>query len=141
MSVNKMIVLGNVSTDVQIKTFENGGKVANFNVACNESWKDKTSGERKTRAVFIPVQVTGALVDVMEKYVHKGDKVYLEGKFNTREYEKDGVKHYISEMIVGPGGSFEFASSSANSNSQPPSPSTTNAPAQVPSRNDDDLPF
>lgn len=113
MSVNKVTLLGNISTDITTKTFSNGGVVANFNVACNEYWTDKTTGEKKSRATFIPVQVSGKIVDPLYKNCKKGDKIYVEGKFNTRDYEKDGVKHYISEVLVDLTGKVEWFTSSA----------------------------
>lgn len=127
MSVNKVTLLGNISTDIATKIFSNGGVVANFNVACNEYWTDKTTGEKKSRATFIPVQVSGKIVDPLYKNCKKGDKIYVEGKFNTRDYEKDGVKHYISEVLVDLTGKVEWFTSSA--------------PAPVQSTTNDDIPF
>lgn len=127
MSVNKVTLLGNISTDITTKTFSNGGVVANFNVACNEYWTDKTTNEKKSRVTFIPVQVSGKVVEYLCQYCKKGDKIYIEGKFNTRDYEKDGVKHYVSEVLVDLSGKVEWFTSSAPDTTR----STTN----------DDIPF
>lgn len=127
MSVNKVTLLGNISTDITTKTFSNGGVVANFNVACNEYWTDKTTGEKKSRATFIPVQVSGKIVEHISRNCKKGDKIYVEGKFNTRDYEKDGVKHYVSEVLVDLTGKVEWFTSSGNV------PATSNI--------NDDIPF
>lgn len=118
MSVNKVTLLGNISTDITTKIFSNGGVVANFNVACNEYWTDKTTGEKKSRATFIPVQVSGKIVEHISQNCKKGDKIYVEGKFNTRDYEKDGVKHYISEVLVDLTGKVEWFTSSAPATTQ-----------------------
>ena len=119
MSVNKVTLLGNISTDITTKTFSNGGVVANFNVVCNEYWTDKATNEKKSRATFIPVQVSGKIVEHISRNCKKGDKIYVEGKFNTRDYEKDGVKHYVSEVLVDLTGKVEWFTSSAPAAIQP----------------------
>jgi single-strand DNA-binding protein len=102
-SVNKVMLIGNVGADPEIKTFSNGGKVANFSLATSESWKDKTSGEKKERTEWHRVSVTNeGLVGVIEKYVKKGSKLYIEGQLETRKYEKDGKDHYTTEVTLRP---------------------------------------
>jgi single-strand DNA-binding protein len=102
-SVNKVTLLGNVGKDPEIKTFQNGGKVASFSLATSESWKDKTSGEKKTSTEWHNIVVKNdGLVGVIEKYVKKGAKLHIEGKLETRTYEKDGSKRYITEIVLYP---------------------------------------
>ena len=100
-SVNKVIIIGNVGKDPEIRSFPNGGRVANFSVATSESWKDKNSGERKERTEWHRISVMNdALVNVVEKYVRKGSKLYVEGKLRTRKWEKDGIERYTTEIMA-----------------------------------------
>lgn len=100
-SVNKVIIIGNVGKDPEIRNFPNGGKVANFSVATSESWKDKSTGERKERTEWHRISVMNeALVGIVEKYVKKGSKIYVEGKLETRKYEKNGQEAYTTEIVI-----------------------------------------
>lgn len=103
MSVNKAIIIGNMCSDPQVRTFDNGGKIATFCVATNEkgfTTKDGRQIPDQTEYHNIVISIPG-LVDVAEKYLHKGDKVYLEGKLRTRSFEdKQGVKKYTTEIVV-----------------------------------------
>ena len=102
-SVNKVILVGNLGRDPEIRTFPNGGRVANFSIATSESWKDKASGERKERTEWHRISVLNeALVGVVERYVKKGSKVYIEGQLETRKYEKDGRETYTTEVVLRP---------------------------------------
>ncbi len=102
-SVNKVIIVGNVGKDPEIRSFPNGGRVANFSIATSESWKDKQSGERKERTEWHRISVTNEnLVGVIERYVKKGAKVYVEGQLETRKYEKDGREVYTTEVVLRP---------------------------------------
>jgi single-strand DNA-binding protein len=102
-SVNKVILIGNLGKDPEIRSFPNGGRVANFSIATSESWKDKNSGERKERTEWHRISVLNdALVGVVEKYVKKGSKVYIEGQLETRKYEKDGRDVYTTEVVLRP---------------------------------------
>ena len=102
-SINKVTLLGNVGKDPEIKTFQNGGKVASFSLATSESWKDKTSGEKKTATEWHNIVVKNeGLVGIVEKYVKKGAKLHIEGKLETRTYEKDGSKRYVAEIVLYP---------------------------------------
>lgn len=100
-SINKVILIGNVGKDPEIKDLGNGKRVANISVATSETWKDKTSGEKRERTEWHRVAVFNEnLVNLIENYVSKGSKLYLEGKLQTREYEKDGQKHYSTEIAL-----------------------------------------
>lgn len=102
-SVNKVILVGNLGKDPEIRSFPNGGRVANFSVATSESWKDKATGERKERTEWHRVSVLNdALVGVVERFLKKGSKVYLEGQLETRKYEKDGRDVYTTEVVLRP---------------------------------------
>ena len=102
-SVNKVILVGNLGRDPEVRTFPNGGRVANFSIATSESWKDKTSGEKKERTEWHRISVLNdALVGVVEKYLKKGAKVYIEGQLETRKYEKEGREMYTTEVVLRP---------------------------------------
>jgi single-strand DNA-binding protein len=102
-SVNKVILVGNLGKDPEVRAFPSGGRVANFSVATSESWKDKATGERKEKTQWHNVVVKNdALVGICEKYLRKGSKVFLEGQLETRKYEKDGRDVYVTEVILAP---------------------------------------
>ena len=101
--VNKVIILGRLGRDPEVKNFQNGGRICNLSMATSETWKDKNSGERKERAEWHSVVISNdALIGIAEKYLKKGDEVYIEGQLQTRKYEKDGVTHYTTEIHVKP---------------------------------------
>lgn len=102
-SVNKVILVGNLGKDPEIRSFPNGGRVANFSIATSESWKDKATGEKKERTEWHRISVLNdALVGVVERFLKKGSKVYLEGQLETRKYEKDGRDMYTTEVVLRP---------------------------------------
>ena len=102
-SVNKCILVGNLCADVEVKSFQNGGRIANLRIATNESWKDKNTGERKERVEYHSVTISGdGLVGVAEKYLRKGSKVYVEGQLRTRKWQdQSGQDRYSTEVMVG----------------------------------------
>ena len=106
-SVNKVILIGNIGRDVEVRTFSNGGKIANLRIATSEKWKDKSTGESKERTEWHIVTLQGdGLVRVAEQYLRKGSKVYIEGKLQTRKWQdQSGQDKYSTEIIVGMGGS------------------------------------
>lgn len=100
-SVNKAILLGRVGKDPEIKNFQNGGSIANFSIATSEEWKDKATGEKKSKTDWHNISCNNPnLVNVIQQYVHKGDMIYVEGKNRTRSWEKEGKTTYITEVIV-----------------------------------------
>jgi single-strand DNA-binding protein len=102
-SLNKVMLLGNLGKEPVIKTFSNGGKSASFSIATTDSWKDKTSGEYVSKTFWHRVVVkVPALVDVTEKYLKKGSKVYIEGSHEERTYTAaDDTEKSISEIVIG----------------------------------------
>ena len=136
MSVNKVILLGNVCEDPRIKVFNNGGKVAQFTLATNRrAYKAKDGKEIPEKAEFhnLVVNATG-LVDVAEKYVKRGNKLYVEGELRNRTYEDgDGVKRFITEIVVH---SFELLTPKAESTT-----TATEKPNKEAEPGDYDLPF
>lgn len=101
MSVNKVILVGNLGSDPEIKEFSNGGKVANFSLATTQSWKDRNSGERQTKTEWHRISVfTPGLIGVIQNYVKKGSKVYIEGALQTREWEANGERKFATEVVL-----------------------------------------
>lgn len=98
-SVNRVTLLGNLGKDPEVRS-AGGGKVANLSVATSESWKDKSSGEKKERTEWHRVVIWGPLAEVAEKYLRKGSKVYLSGSLQTRKWQKDGVDQYSTEVVL-----------------------------------------
>jgi len=102
-SVNKVILVGNLCADVEVKSFQNGGRIANLRVATNEQWKDKTTGEKKDKVEYHSVTLSSdGLVGVAERYLRKGSKVYIEGQLRTRKWQDaSGNDRYTTEINVG----------------------------------------
>ena len=97
--VNKVIILGNLGAEPEIRFLPNGEPVANFTVATSEHWTDK-SGEKKDAVEWHRCTAYNKLASIIQEYVHKGDKIYCEGRLQTRSWEQDGIKRYATEIIV-----------------------------------------
>ena len=101
MSVNKVILVGNLGRDPEIRTTQNGMKVANLRVATSERWKDRNSGEMQERTEWHSVAIFNErLVGVAELFLHKGSKVYLEGQLQTRKWTDKGQDRYTTEVVM-----------------------------------------
>jgi len=102
-SVNKVILIGNLGQDPEVKSFQNGGRIANLRLATSENWKDKNTGERKERTEWHSVVLqSDGLVGVAERYLRKGSKVYIEGQLRTRKWQDaSGNDRYTTEVSVG----------------------------------------
>lgn len=101
MSVNKVILLGNIGREPEIRTMSNGSDVATFSLATTENWKDKTTGEKKSKTEWHRVVAFGNFASVLKMFTSKGSKVYLEGSLHTREYtDTNGVKRNITEVVL-----------------------------------------
>lgn len=100
--INKVIIVGNLGKDPEVRTFNNGGKVCNFSVATSESWKDKQTGERKEKTEWHNISIYNeGLAGVAEKYLRKGSKVYLEGKLQTRKWQdQSGNDRYSTDIVL-----------------------------------------
>ncbi|MCZ0962981.1 single-stranded DNA-binding protein [Paracoccus benzoatiresistens] len=101
-SVNKVILIGNLGRDPEIRTFQNGGKVANLRIATSEQWKDRNTGERKERTEWHSVAIMSeGLVNVVERFLKKGSKVYVEGQLETRKWQdQSGQDRYTTEVVL-----------------------------------------
>ncbi len=102
-SVNKVILVGNLGADPDVRSMQSGDKVANLSIATSESWNDKASGERKEKTEWHRVVVFNqGIIKVCENYLKKGAKVYIEGQIETRSWEQDGQKKYTTEIVLRP---------------------------------------
>jgi len=100
-SVNKVILVGNLGADPEVRHMQNGKPVCNLRIATSESWRDRESGERRERTEWHRVVIFNeGLCKIVEQYVKKGSKVYLEGQLQTRQYEQDGITKYSTEIVL-----------------------------------------
>lgn len=139
--VNKVILVGRLGKDPEVRHLENGATVANFSIATSETYKDRQTGEKREQTEWHNVVLWRGLAEVAEKYVKKGDMIYVEGKLRTRSWEKDGITRYTTEvvgdnmtMLGGGGGN---ASGGMSSTSEPAMQSQSAPMDEAP----DDLPF
>jgi single-strand DNA-binding protein len=147
MSVNKVILVGNVGKDPEIRHLDSGVAVASFSLATSESYNAK-NGERVTTTEWHNIVLWRGLAEVVEKYVKKGSRLYIEGKITSRQYEKDGITKYFTEIVANnmvmldsknSGGSSDNASQGSTPASAPAT--TVNEPEVDDSGTDEDLPF
>ena len=101
-SLNKVMLIGNLGADPEIRSFQNGGKVANLRIATSETWKDRNTGERQERTEWHNVAIfSEGLVGVVERYLRKGSKVYIEGSLQTRKWQDNsGQDKYTTEVVL-----------------------------------------
>lgn len=98
--VNKVILIGRLGKDPEVRNLDNGAVVANFSIATSESYKDRTTGEKKEITEWHNIVLWRGLAEISQKYLRKGDMVYIEGKLRTRSWEKDGVTRYTTEVVA-----------------------------------------
>ena len=144
-SVNKVILIGNLGRDPEIRYLPSGGAVANLAVATSENWRDKKTGESREKTEWHRVVIFGKLAEIAGGYLCKGSQIYIEGQLQTKEWDDNGIKRYTTEIIVNIGGKMQMlggASKSAGSQSaqqnQPPAQPQGNQP---PIDFEDDIPF
>lgn len=146
--VNKVILIGRLGKDPEVRNLDNGAVVANFSIATSESYKDRTTGEKKEITEWHNIVLWRGLAEISQKYLRKGDMVYIEGKLRTRSWEKEGITRYTTEIVAdnmnmlspktGGGGN----SMGGDYASQERSPATDNTRVSAPADNStDDLPF
>jgi single-strand DNA-binding protein len=165
-SINKVILVGNLGRDPEVRNAQSGLKIVNLAIATSDSWNDKTSGERKEQTEWHRVVIMNdRIADVAEKYLRKGSKVYIEGKLQTRKWtDPSGQEKYTTEVLIGRfGGELQLLDRNPNAGSggddYAPSPSPSraapsSAPAKAPARSvggwdtrpsnndmDDEIPF
>jgi len=109
--INKVILIGNVGGDPETRYLPNGNAVTNLTLATSDSWRDKQTGQMQERTEWHRVSFFGKIAEIAGQYLRKGSKVYIEGRLQTREWEKDGVKRYTTEIVVDMGGSMQMLDS------------------------------
>lgn len=160
--INKVILVGNLGQDPEVRYLPNGGAVANISIATSETWKDKQTGEQKDRTEWHRVVIFGRLAEIAGEYLKKGSQVYIEGQLQTRKWQdQSGQDRYTTEIVVNIGGTLQILGGrgsnamdeapqqswgqSPNNNSS--APAARKAPAQQAPANeppmdfDDDIPF
>lgn len=146
--VNKVILVGRLGKDPEVRNLDSGVAVANFTIATSESYKDKTTGERKEITEWHNIVLWRGLAEVAQRYLHKGDMVYVEGKLRSRSWEKEGVTRYITEvvgdnmtMLSSKSGGGYSSGSDMGSGSSAPERSTAESFRAPVDNSTDDLPF
>lgn len=132
--LNKVMLIGRLGKDPETRTLGNGATVSNFSIATSESYKDRTTGEKKEITDWHNIVLWRGLAEVAQKYLHKGDLVYIEGKIRTRSWDQNGEKKYMTEIIG------DNLTMLVTSKEPPRSGTTHQAPPQTEYSNDD-LPF
>ncbi len=159
-SLNKVMLIGNLGADPEIRSFQNGGKVANLRIATSETWKDRNTGERQERTEWHTVAIfSEGLVGVVERFLRKGSKVYIEGQLQTRKWQdQSGQDKYSTEVVLqgfnstltmldgrsggGGGGGSDFGGSSSGGGDFGSSgPMQGGGGGSISSDMDDDIPF
>ena len=146
--LNKVMLIGRLGKDCEVKFTHGGMAVANFTVATSESWKDKQSGEKKEKTEWHRIVAWGKLGEICGQYLQKGSQVYVEGRLETRSWEQDGIKKYSTEIICS---DMQMLDSKQSGQSQPNNSQVSNQAAnyyseqggdqQAPNNFDDDIPF
>lgn len=152
--INKVILIGSCGKDPEVRYTGNGGAVANVTLATSETWKD-SSGAKQERTEWHKIAFYGKIAEIAGEYVRKGSSIYIEGKLQTREWEKDGIKRYTTEIVVDQRGTLQLLGgkqgeqgasrpsetprNSNNQNSRPAQPAQDNNPSY--DSFDDDIPF
>ena len=149
--INKVILVGNLGQDPEVRYMPNGSAVANFSVATSESWKDKQTSEQKYRTEWHRVVVFGKLAEIAGEHVKKGTQVYLEGQLQSRKWQdQSGQDRYTTEVVINPiGGTLQILGThSASENQQQPNNSQSTivpplpSPPSLPETDfDDNIPF
>lgn len=141
-SINKVILIGNLGKDPEVRYTTDGTAVATFSIATSDEWKDKDSGEKKERTEWHRIVAWRRLGEICGEYLSKGRQVYVEGKLQTRSWEKDGVTRYTTEIVAS---AVQFlggrdGNDGSRSSADAPGPHTSMEPPYQDS-SDDDIPF
>ena len=139
--INKVILVGNLGRDPETRYLPSGGAVTNVSIATSRSWKDRDSGEQKEKTEWHRIVFFNRLGEIAGEYLKRGSKVYVEGELRTREWEKEGQKHFTTEIVANEmqmldskGGNSDYGTNNNSSDGAPPSLSSSGMV-------DDDIPF
>ncbi|WP_258178614.1 single-stranded DNA-binding protein, partial [Pseudomonas fluorescens] len=116
--VNKVILVGTCGQDPEVRYLPNGNAVTNLSLATSEQWTDKQTNERKEKTEWHRVSLFGKVAEIAGEYLRKGAQVYIEGKLQTREWEKDGIKRYTTEIVVDMQGAMQLLGSRSQDDQQ-----------------------
>ena len=159
MAINKVLLIGNVGRDPEIRTVNNGGEIALFSLATTDSWKDKSTGERKDKTEWHRIVVyNSGLVGIVKSYVKKGSKLYIEGSLQTRKWvDNQGVERQVTEVVLqgyncniqmldskpsgGSNSDYGYSESFDSVNAQESTPDATSSKEFIEEVIDDDIPF
>ena len=144
--INKVILVGNLGQDPETRYMPNGNPVTNITVATSKNWKDRETGENRDRTEWHRVVFFNRLAEIVNEYLRKGSKVYLEGELRTRQWERDGQKHYSTEIVANEMQMLDSRGDMSSNTSAPPSggPSRSSQDELKPPPEDDfddDIPF
>jgi single-strand DNA-binding protein len=130
--VNKVILVGTLGQDPEVRYMPNGNAVTNLSLATSESWTDKQTGQKVEKTEWHRVSMFGKVAEIAGEYARKGSQIYIEGKLQTREWEKDGVKRYTTEIIVDMQGTMQLLGGNPNGQGrqQAPQGQSSQAPRQ-----------
>ena len=135
--LNKVLIIGNLGADPEIKYTQAGSPVANLSIATSERWKDKTTGEQKEQVEWHRVVIFGRLAEIAEQYLKKGSKIFVEGKLQTRDWEdSEGKKRYTTEVIAR-----EMTMLDSRGDSDGTSQASSPTPKQDNDKSEEDIPF
>ncbi len=140
-TVNKVILIGNLGDDLKMHYFDGGNSIGRFPIATSESYTNKQTGEKVSTTDWHNIVVKNKLAEICEKYLSKGDKVYVEGKLKNRQWEQDGVKRYSTEVHVNEMTFLTTKKSLENNNNAPQNQSPSKSPTSVTKEENDNLPF
>ncbi len=144
--VNKVILIGNVGGDPETRYMPNGNAVTNITLATTDAWKDKQTGQLQERTEWHRVVLFGKVAEIAGEYLRKGSQCYIEGRLQTREWEKDGVKRYTTEVVVDMNGTMQLLGGKPDGGGQQQAPrqqqrQQASQPPAPPEFDDGDIPF
>jgi len=140
-TIHKVILIGNLGDDVKMHYFDGGNSIGRFPIATSESYTSKQTGEKVTNTDWHNIVVRNKLAEICEKYLSKGDKVYVEGKLKNRQWEQDGVKRYSTEIHVNEMTFLTTKKSLENNNNPPQNQNPSTSPKSTTTEENNDLPF
>ncbi len=135
--INKVILIGRLGSDPEVRYTPDGAAVANFSIATSDEWTDKATNEKRERTEWHRIVAWRKLGEICGEYLSKGRQVYIEGKLQTRSWEKDGVTRYTTEIVAS---DVQFLGSKDSADTYRPPTQESSAPS-LPDKQDDDIPF
>lgn len=138
--INKVILIGNVGGDPETRYMPNGNAVTNITLATTDSWKDKQTGQLQERTEWSRIVFFGKVAEIAGEYLRKGSQCYIDGRLQTREWEKDGVKRYTTEIVVDMNGTLQLLGGKPDSQQSQPRQQQAQRPQQTQRQADNSMP-